>query len=86
VLNCRGLLQVVTLGKETKINPGMNNCNIFARESFGKGQLKKKSMKNFLHPTRQPKKKFVLWLQCKYNVGFERTLYKQFQLAVPQWK
>jgi hypothetical protein len=50
---------VVTLGKEMKINHGMNNCNILVRESFGEGQLKKKSMKNLLHPTIQPKKKSI---------------------------
>jgi hypothetical protein len=48
--------------------------------------MKKNNMTNFLHPIEQPKKNYVLQLQCKYNVGFERTLYKQFQPMVPQWK
>jgi hypothetical protein len=36
---------VMTLGKEMKISPRMNNCNILARESFKDEQLKNKSLK-----------------------------------------
>ncbi len=46
VLHCRGLPMVVMIEKTTMKRQGTICCNIMVRRSFGKEQLKKKSMKS----------------------------------------